>query len=190
MTPRRSLLSSGRRRPAQDGLASFIVGYVRKSEPETPRSPGCLAPEVWLCCGMKWRTRRSVTRRVSRLSRMLMLVLGVVSVPSIGPAAMQRPHCAQHVPSPGNHVAHSGDTHRAEPTLVAWESGTKHTCPHCPATECARIAPCTASSNAAISETSLIVPDPVSDRVGVRRVRVRPYSATHQPPTPPPQLTS
>jgi len=179
-------LANGRRGAA----ARLHRGARQEKWTRDGRSPGCLAAPVWLWCGMTWRTHPFLTWRTGRMTRMLMLVLGVLSVPSIGPAAMQRPHCAQHVRSPGHQVPHSGDTHQAGPALVSWESATEHACPHCPATDCARIAPCTASSNAAISEASLTVPDPVSDRVGVRRVRVHPYSATHQPPTPPPQLIS
>ena len=123
--------------------------------------------------------------------RVLMLFLGVVGVPSTGLAAMQRPHCAQHDPSAEHQGPHSG-THQAPASTdsASWDSGTQHECPHCPASECARVAPCTVSSNAAVSEASATVPDPVADRVGVRRMRVHPYSATHQPPTPPPQLIS
>lgn len=202
----------GQRRPAQLNHGQSIVGSIlhapavelaagradkfhrelrQESEPETSGSAGCLAATVWLCCVMMWRTHTSVTRRMGRMTRMLMLVLGVVSVPSIGLAAMQRPHCAQHVPSPGGQEAHSGDTHQApEPAPVSWDTASEHVCPHCPATDCARIAPCTASSTAAISEASLTVSEPASDRVSVRKVRIQPYSATHQPPTPPPQLIS
>lgn len=127
--------------------------------------------------------------RMRQITRALMLVLGVLSVPSVGPAAMQRPHCAQHGPSAVQ--AHSGHGHQmpgSSPT--SWESATKHDCPHCPAAECARVAPCATSSIAALSEASLTVTDLATDRVRVRRVQVHPYSSTQQPPTPPPQLIS
>lgn len=140
---------------------------------------------------MSSRTHIVLAAAVGRLTRMSMLVLGVLSVPSVGPAAMQRPHCAQHDPSAVHQGAHSG-THQvpASNDATSWDSATQHECPHCPATECARVAPCTVASNAAISEVSVTVPNLVADLVGVRRMRVHPHSAAHQPPTPPPQLIS
>jgi hypothetical protein len=130
--------------------------------------------------------------RVSPITGALMLVLGILSVPSVGPAAMQRPHCAQHGPSAVPQVAHSGGEHQMpEPTgSASWESATKHDCPHCPATECARLAPCTTSSNAAVSVTALAVTQSATHRDVFPRLQHHLYSTTHQPPTPPPQLIS
>jgi len=127
-----------------------------------------------------------VDRRMRQLTRMLMLVVGVVSVPSVGPAAMQRPHCAQHDPA----AQHRGGHQMPDPGRTSWEGATKHDCPHCPATECARIAPCTASSNAAVSPASLAVTVSAPQRNLFRPVQHELHSKTHQPPTPPPQLIS
>lgn len=128
---------------------------------------------------------------VGRLTRMSMLVLGVLSVPSVGPAAMQRPHCAQHDPSAVHRGAHSG-THQvpASNDATSWDSATQHECPHCPATECARVAPCTTSSNAAVSVTAPAVTQSATHRAILPRIQHHLYSTTHQPPTPPPQLIS
>lgn len=155
------------------------------------RLPACLGALEWVWCDMRSRKHSHLGGRMGPLVRLLMLGLGIVSVPSVGPAAMQRPHCAQHVPSPVDQDAHSGHTQQApEPTPLAWESATEHSCPHCPASECARIAPCTTSSNAAIPVALLTVTQTVTHRGIVRRVRVHPYSTTHQPPIPPPQMIS
>ncbi len=88
---------------------------------------------------MSSRTHIVLAAPVGRLTRMSMLVLGVLSVPSVGPAAMQRPPWAQHDPSAVHQGAHSG-THQVRASIdsASWDNGTQHECPHCPATECAR----------------------------------------------------
>lgn len=140
---------------------------------------------------MTSRTHTVLALPLGRLTRMLMLVLGVLSVLSVGPAAMQRPHCAQHETSATHANAQSGDGHHITSTgSTSWDGATNHDCPHCPATECARVAPCTTSSNAAVSGTSLEVRRTVTHRAILRRVQHDLYSVIHQPPTPPPQLIS
>ena len=125
------------------------------------------------------------------MARVLMLPLGLLSVPSIGLAAMQRPHCAQHAPSVVHSGAHSRHGQQMPvPPSTSWESSTKHDCPHCPAPECARVAPCAASSYAAVSVTSPAITQPVIHRAIRHRVQHSYYSTTHQPLTPPPQLIS
>ena len=126
-----------------------------------------------------------------QISRVLMLVLGVLSVPSVGPGAMQRPHCAQHDSSALHQNGHSGDGQQVPaPRPTSWDGVTDHNCPHCPATECARVAPCTTSSNAAVSGTSLEVSQSVTHRATLPRVQHHLYSIIHRPLTPPPQLIS
>lgn len=138
---------------------------------------------------MRFRMPTFNALRMSQITRVLMLGLGILSVPSVGPAAMQRPHCARHNPSAIHQVAHSGGGHQmADPGPKSWETATKHDCPHCSATECAWVAPCTTSSNAAVSATSPAVTQSATDRATPRRVQPHLYSTTHQPPTPPPQL--
>lgn len=150
---------------------------------------GCVARPERLCCPFMRCMAHTVALRRNQITRIVMLVLGVLSVPSFGSAAMQRPHCAQHGPSALQ--AHSGDEHQMpEPHSTSWTSATEHDCPHCPATECARAAPCTTSSNAAVSATSHAVTQSGADGATPRRVQPPLYSRTHQPPTPPPQLIS
>lgn len=163
------------------------------------RKRGLGSSEVLVACQerngyaapMRWRAPPAIALRMRQITRVVMLVLGILSVPSVGPAAMQRPHCAQHGPSARHQEAHSGARHHMPaPVPASWESATKHDCPHCPATECARVAPCTTSSTAAVSVPSLTVTQSGTNRVIPRRVQHQLYSRTHQPPTPPPQLIS
>ena len=133
---------------------------------------------------------RSSIRR-SRITRILMLVLGVLAVPSLGPAAMQRPHCAQH-DTAGEHTAHAGGPQQlSEPgASLSWRSSSQHECAHCPPTECAQVAACTTSTTATIIEVSGAVISLAIDRVTLPRLLVQPASTNHEPPTPPPQLIS
>lgn len=140
---------------------------------------------------MRWRMRLATASLLSRVTRVVMLAVGVLSVPSVGPAAMQRPHCAQHTHSGIHREAHSSGRHQMpDPVPISWESATKHDCPHCPATECARLAPCATSSNAAVAVPPLAVTQSATHRALPRRVQHGFYSTTHQPPAPPPQLIS
>src|SRR5688572_23611595 len=130
--------------------------------------------------------------RRSRITRILMLVLGVLAVPSVGTAAMQRPHCAQHDTAPGAQTTHGNGAHHthAPNSSTTWQSGSQHDCPHCPPTECAQIAPCTTSPTATIVEGSgTVIPLMVRTEL-IPKLPVQPGSTTHEPPTPPPQQIS
>ena len=137
--------------------------------------------------GVSFRAR-ICTRRSTRI---LMLVLGVLAVPSLGPAAMQRSHCAQH-DTTGEHTAHAGGSHQMpEPgSSSSWEPSSQHECAHCPPTECAQVAACTTSTTATIIEVSGAVISLAVDRVRLPRLLVQPASTNHEPPTPPPQPIS
>ena len=140
---------------------------------------------------MSYRRRPAIALRSSHITRAVMLLFGALSVPSMGPAAMQPPHCTQHGPSATHQKGHSGDGQQVPaPRSASWDGSTNHDCPHCPATECARVAPCTTSSNAAVSTTSLEVSQSVTHRATLGTGRHHLYSIIHQPPTPPPQLIS
>ena len=185
------------RRPGQaDDSADFLPDFLALEVRSTAGSRRPEPPVAWqqrtgYAASMRCRMRPAIALRMHQITRVVMLVLGVLSVPSVGPAAMQRPHCARHEPSAMHQEAHSGDGQQMpESRSTSWGSPTRHDCPHCPATECARVAPCTTSSNAAISVTSLPVTQPATHRANLRRVQHRLYSTTHQPPTPPPQLIS
>jgi hypothetical protein len=120
----------------------------------------------------------------NQLTRIVMLVLGILSLPSVGARAMQGPHCAKHEHSalhPAQHQAVS--THPA-----SVQSGTPHDCPHCPARECAQVVPCTTSTNPVTAAASLVVTESSPGHVGLPIVRAHLHSRTHEPPTPPPQL--
>ena len=129
--------------------------------------------------------------RKRRITRILMLVLGILAVPSVGPAAMQRPHCAQHNIA-GEHTAHAGGTHQMPESgpSSSWETSNQHECAHCPPTECAQVAPCTTSPTATIIEGSRAIIPLAVDRVRLLRLLVQSGSTSHEPPTPPPQPIS
>jgi hypothetical protein len=130
--------------------------------------------------------------RGRRVTRILMLVLSVLAVPSLGPAAMQRPHCAQHETGAAEQTAHARGTHQMPEagSSTSWESPRQHECPHCPPTECAHLAPCTTSPTATIIEASRAVIPLAVDRDPLPRLLVQPGSIHHEPPTPPPQPIS
>jgi len=185
--------SSGRTCATGRGKPVLRAGQYRGCGPvlETPEFLVARQHRTGYAAPMRCRMPIFGALRMRQITRVVMLGLGVLSVPSVGPAAMQRPHCAQHTPSGIHREAHSGGRHQMpDPVPTSWESATKHDCPHCPATECARVAPCTTSSNPAVSVPSLAVTQSATNRVIPRRVQHQLYSTTHQPPTPPPQLIS
>ena len=108
-----------------------------------------------------------------------MLILGVVSVPSDGVEALQRPHCARHGTAAmgGHHIARAHDA--AAPS--------SHTCPHCPASDCDRVAPCGNSTTTALSSVVADVHAVPGARVATRLARDQAESAHPPPDTPPPQ---
>lgn len=114
--------------------------------------------------------------------RILMLVLGVLAMPSAGQALLNGSHCARHdapAHGPGMRMA---DGHA--PAL--WQSASSHACPHCPANECARFVPCAGGASSIVAATA-----PVSAAPPTTRIRLRPFddsarSVPRQPPTPPP----
>ena len=132
------------------------------------------------------RRRSELSMRLSRsrITKILMLVLGVLSTPNVGARAVQGPHCAKHEQSalhPAHHQASSAHAASVQP-------GTQHDCPHCPATECAHLVPCATSTNPVTAAVSLVVTEFSPGHVGVPTVRTHARSRTHEPPTPPPQL--
>jgi hypothetical protein len=129
--------------------------------------------------------RRSPRLYRSRISRIVMLVVGVLSVPSVGVRAMQRPHCAQHTQS-AHVVANHHQPSSAHTAAV--QPGSQHECPHCPARDCAHLVPCNTSTSPVTAAATLLVTALSPDPVGVPPVRAYMHSRTHQPPTPPPQL--
>src|SRR6476661_2978074 len=118
----------------------------------------------------------------SRIGRIVVLVLAILSLPGTGLGAVHRPHCTTHPgSSPGHHQAASVHTGMLQP-------GIPHECPHCPATECANQVPCTGSNTLLVSAGPVPRSEPSSHRVTVSPLPCTVRSRTHQPPTPPPQL--
>ena len=125
---------------------------------------------------------------VSMTLRVLMLVLTIVSVPSVGLDALQRPHCVQHDAS----AVHAGHAISLQHTSSAarsrrWTRPSTHECPHCPASECSWVSPCTGSTSTALSPTAVDMLSHFTHRVGVKSVRERADSAIPSTDTPPPQ---
>jgi hypothetical protein len=127
--------------------------------------------------------------RVGRTIKLVMLLLGIASVPGVGVAALERPHCGQYelaghheprVTSPAA-IAH----HQIQQT---WTPRHAHECPHCPASECARVSACTGSSITAVAPTCVAVADTYGRGVTTVRLRHFAHSAVCTPPTPPPQV--
>jgi hypothetical protein len=121
----------------------------------------------------------------ARILRLLMLALGIVATPSVGVEALQAPHCPQHERA-GQHAASSSMAH--EHDLQSWSQRHDHGCAHCPASECARVSPCTGSSSTAVPPSCATVDDLRSHRVAVDLARRQAHSAVSSPDTPPPQL--
>ena len=150
--------------------------------------PHCFLGAMRLWCEMiaSYRRRRTQVRMVLRA---LMLVLATLSVPSSGLDALQRPHCVQHGTS-ALHVSHVMPREHAHPAgeSRAWSTPATHDCPHCPASECARVSPCTGSTTTALSPAAVDVPGLYDHRVAVNLDCDRANSATPPHDTPPPQL--
>jgi hypothetical protein len=136
-------------------------------------------------------THSSLRRETRPLVRTLMLVLGILAMPSTGQAAVDGSHCARHQAT-AFQMEHAGSMHAMMPAhqAAAWQDGSSHTCPHCPASECARLAPCAGASASVIAVSA---PTPIgfsTDRVRIFPIRDAVHSVLRQPPTPPPLLVS
>ena len=141
-----------------------------------------MAGPVRLWSGMTARALPSRTSSLARIIRLLMLALGIISVPSVGPSALQGPHCAQH----GASMIHAA--HGLPSSGRAWtRASSPHECPHCPAAECAQVAPCAGSATTALTPTRALFADLRGHRAAVDLKVQRALSATSPPDTPPPQ---
>lgn len=130
--------------------------------------------------------RRGLTR-VRLTLRALMLMLAIISLPSIGLDALQRPHCTQHE-APAIHAGHApGGGHTSPDGSRRWTTPPTHECPHCPAAECARVSPCAGSTSTALSPTEVDMLGLFTHRVHLQPARDRADSAIPPTDTPPPQ---
>lgn len=119
--------------------------------------------------------------------RTLMLVLGILAMPSTGQAAVDGSHCARHGAA-ALQMEHAGGMQSMQPghQVATWQEASSHTCPHCPASECARIAPCAGASSFVIAVSAATPIAFSADRVRIFPIRDAVYSVFRQPPTPPP----
>ena len=160
------------------------------------RSRNGLAPVVSFGYGarmrdLRYRACRSETRWLRRLAKLFLLVVGLSTGLNVAAAAGQGAHCARHGVSQ-LHVVQPGGGHQESHhgPMLAWERPAHADCPHCPATECARIAPCATSTNGAIPPSPIELGAPLAHAVAVPPVLAALHSTLHQPPTPPPQSVS
>jgi hypothetical protein len=123
----------------------------------------------------------------SRVGKVFLLLVGILSTPGLGLALVQRSHCATHEASVmhavhpgGGHVGHQGPA-------PSWSRPVHSDCPHCPATDCASIAPCSTSGVSAALPSLLTLSTPPAHHPGTIRIETSPESTLRQPPTPPPQ---
>lgn len=135
-----------------------------------------------------YRPPRALLRKRTRLFlRTLMLVVGVLGMPSAGQAVVNGSHCVRHDVS-ASQPAHTGDMHQMAGTHAAWQDASSHTCPHCPASECARIAPCAGGGASALVAAAPELGAPAAGRSRTSVTDDRARSALPRPTTPPPVL--
>jgi hypothetical protein len=138
-----------------------------------------------------WISLRSTARlwgmSSSKVGRFFLLLVGILSTPGLGLALVQRSHCATHEASV-MHVVHSGGGHVGhQGPAPSWTRPTHSDCPHCPATECASLAPCSISGISVALPSRLTLSTPPAHHPGTIRIETSPDSTLQQPPTPPPQ---
>ena len=130
---------------------------------------------------------RTVAKTNRSMGKLFLLLVGILSTPGLGLGLVQRSHCAAHEASM-MHVVHPGGGHVGhQGSILSWTRPMHSDCPHCPATECATVAPCSFSSTSATSPLILTLKTPPIHHLATFPVRVSVRSTTHQPPTPPPQ---
>lgn len=155
-----------------------------------PHSDYCIPANERLWCDMV--VGGPLCPRAARLRpalSLLMLVLGIASVPNVGLSALHRSHCTRHAGAliNGGHVVASPHTVPGDESAT-WTKAASHDCAHCPASECARTAPCTSASMTALTPVGVDVIDLQAIRLPGRFVRDSAPSASYPPDTPPPQL--
>lgn len=147
-------------------------------------SEGC-----WIrdCSAIVGHGKNVTVRAFHRVGRFFLLGVALLSTPGFGLAKAQRSHCATHGASP-THSMGLGNGHGAYHSSTSSLSRPSHSdCPHCPVTECAVVAPCSASGTSAASPTILTLRTPCTQHFGMARTSALLHSTTLQPPTPPPQ---
>lgn len=147
---------------------------------------GCICRAPRVRCGMtpdhSW---------VGRLLRALMLMLGILTAPSVDVQALQRTHCTQHGTSQARGGQHSASVHTVAATAPsAWRQAGTHECVHCPPAECARVSQCAGASTTAPLSRGAGIGSPGSQRVRLELVRDLVTSVVSPPQTPPPQPIS
>jgi hypothetical protein len=137
---------------------------------------------------LRYNGCRSRTRRLRRVAKLFVVIVGLATGLNAVAAAGQGGHCARHGASQ-LHVVQPGGGHQEghHATGAAWERPHHTDCPHCPATECARVAPCATSSSSALLPSSFELGVSLAHAVEVQPTLGALHSTSHRPQTPPPQ---
>src|SRR5918994_5771163 len=114
---------------------------------------------------------------VVAMGRLGLLLVGILSTPGLL-TSIQRSHCAGHEVS-ATHAVQLGlghvDHHASTPAL----SRPAHSdCSHCPASECASLAPCSVSGTSAALPSRVTLSTPSAHYVGAVRITTSPHSTT------------
>lgn len=118
----------------------------------------------------------------------VLLVVAILSAPTPASAAGLGSHCARHGAS-AMHMAAAGHADMGGgPHHLSWQPAAPGDCPHCPASDCARLLPCASTTAVAalLRSDDLTLPAVHGDRI--RRASAAVHSTIPAPPTPPPQL--
>ena len=126
--------------------------------------------------------------RLRRVAKLFVVIVGLATGLNAVAAASQGGHCARHGASQ-LHVVQPGGGHQEghDAPGAAWERPHHTDCPHCPATECASVAPCATSSTGAVLPSLLELGVSLAHGVEVQPTLSALHSTSHRPPTPPPQ---
>src|SRR5215207_10091115 len=135
---------------------------------------------------MRYRLANS---HFQRLARLVMVVLLATSTTISWASPILGSHCDSHT-----RAAHSSSApveHDSGPLATpSWTQGSNHDCPHCPPSDCSRLAPCATSGSVAAAEPSTPIADLPPHSVTPTTYNRQHPSTLVQPPTPPPQLVA
>jgi hypothetical protein len=146
------------------------------------------AAQLWLAHGMEQQGwGGGLMRAFSKVRRLFLVVVAILATPGLGLAQAQRSHCAGHATS-AMHAGEPAIGHGQDHSSTAsWTRPSHSDCPHCPATTCASVAPCSVSGSSVAAPTVLTISSLPTHHWRTARTQVSLHSRTYQPPTPPPQ---
>jgi hypothetical protein len=127
--------------------------------------------------------------RVHRWTGRALLLVSIFRLLEAANLPVEGSHCAQHGAS-AIHLMGVGAVQQMPQGagMPSWQGPSHSDCPHCPASECARLVPCATTTIVAVATRPDRMVRGAIHRSSVLPVRLPFRSATHPPPTPPPQL--